>query len=499
MPFTFPPEKFYGLMVSGLGTPDLRGSQGSFSFYSDAEGKTFDVSDGVIEQLQKISGDPINPNTTIYKGLLKGPANPFKQGNHPLSIPFKLTIDKETNTACFEIGTEKVTLEPGKLSHWLRVEFKTGIIKIGGIVQLVLESLEPVKLYFSPVNIDPEKPAMPITHPKILSVYLSKLLGPYATLGMAEDTSAVNEGVLTLESLLDQTYHYQKERERIFFDTLNKYKQGLMVQVFEATDRVQHMFWQFLENPNLKVGSAPASKRAKNAVYDVYKAMDDFLGELLPKLTPNDLFMIVSDHGFNSAKREFHLNSWLHKEGYLVLKDGKTTSDKWYADVDWSKSKAYGQGLNGLFLNIKGREKYGIVNTGKEAEQLKEEIKQKLIAVTDNHTGKPVMKAVYKREELYKGPYTQNAPDVVVGYSIGFKVAWESAVNFVGGEIFADNKKMWTGDHCFTSDQVPGIFYCNKKITTTNPTLADISPTVLTAFGIPIPSFIDGRNLGVQK
>lgn len=499
VPFTFPPEKFYGLMISGLGTPDLRGSQGSFSFYSDAEAKTFDVSDGIVEQLKKNPGNSTNaPNSMTYEGLLKGPGNPFKEGNHPLSIPFKLTTDKEINTACFEIGTEKVTLEPGKLSDWIRVEFKTGVIKIGGIVQLVLESLDPVKLYFSPVNIDPEKPSMPVTHPKILSVYLSKLLGPYATLGMAEDTSAVNEGVLSLESLLDQTYYYQKERERIFFDTLKKYKQGLMVQVFEATDRVQHMFWQFLENPNLKVGNSPASKRAKNAVYDVYKAMDDFLGELLPKLTPNDLFMIVSDHGFNSAKREFHLNSWLQQEGYLVLKDGKKKSDKWYADVDWSKSRAYGQGLNGLFLNIQGREKYGIVNAGKEAEQLKEEIKRKLIAVTDDNTGKPVMKAVYKREELYKGPYTQNAPDVVVGYSIGYKVAWESAVNFVGGEIFADNKKMWTGDHCFTSDQVPGIFYCNKKITVSNPTLADISPTVLSAFGITIPSFIDGRNLGVK-
>jgi predicted AlkP superfamily phosphohydrolase/phosphomutase len=181
-----------------------------------------------------------------------------------------------------------------------------------------------------------------------------------------------------------------------------------------------------------------------------------------------------------------------------VLKQGKTKSGKWYADVDWSKSRAYGQGLNGIFLNIKGREKYGIVNAGKEAEQLKEEIKNKLIKVMDEKTGKPVMKAVYKREELYKGPYTQNAPDVVIGYSIGYKVAWESAVNFVGGDIFQDNKKMWTGDHCFTSDQVPGIFFSNRKINVKDPTLADISPTVLSAFGITPPSFIDGRNLGVH-
>lgn len=493
VPFTFPPEKFYGIMVSGLGTPDLRGSQGSFSFYSDAEGKDFDVSDGIVEQLKKILG-----NTTTYEGILKGPDNPFRKGNPPLTIPFELVIDDEKNTASLQIGKEKLEIQPGKMSKWIRLEFKAGLIKISGITQVVLESLDPVRLYFSPINIDPEKPSMPISHPKILSVYLSKLLGPYATLGMAEDTSAVNEGLLSLESLLDQTYYYQKERERIFFDTIKKYKKGLLVQVFEATDRIQHMFWQFLDQPDLKVNGVPAPDRVKNAIAAVYKAMDDFLGELLPKLTKDDLLMIVSDHGFNSAKREFHLNSWLHKEGYLVLNDGKETSGKWYADVDWSKSRAYGQGLNGLFLNIKGREKYGIVNAGKEAEQLKEEIKQKLINVTDTVAGQPVMKAVYKREELYKGPYTQNAPDVVVGYNIGHKVAWESAVNFVGGDIFSDNKKMWTGDHCFTSDQVPGIFFSNKKITLPDPTLADISPTVLTAFGITPPSFIDGRNLGVK-
>jgi predicted AlkP superfamily phosphohydrolase/phosphomutase len=493
VPFTFPPEKFYGIMVSGLGTPDLRGSQGSFSFYSDAEASTFDVSDGVVEQLTKVSD-----NTVTYRGILKGPANPFVKGNRPLEIPFTLSTDKEKNKAIIKIGKEKIDIQPGKLSDWFQVEFKAGIIKISGITQVILESIDPVRLYFSPINIDPEKPSMPITHPKILSVYLSKLLGPYATLGMAEDTSAVNEGVLSLESLLDQTYFYQEERERIFFDTMKKYKKGLLVQVFEATDRVQHMFWQFLDDPNLKVNGKPASERVKNAIAEVYKDMDDFLGKLLPKLTKDDLLMIVSDHGFNSAKREFHLNSWLHQEGYLVLNEGKTTSGKWYADVDWSKSRAYGQGLNGLFLNIKGRERFGIVNAGNEAEQLKEEIKQKLLKVIDPVTGKPVMKGVYRREELYKGPYTVNAPDVVIGYSIGHKVAWESAVNFVGGDIFTDNKKMWTGDHCFTSDQVPGIFFSNKKIKITDPTLADISPTVLSAFGIASPTFIDGRNLGVQ-
>lgn len=486
VPFTFPPEKFYGLMLSGLGTPDLRGTQGSFSFYSDADAGTSDVSEGMVEKLIK-TGD------NSYKGTLKGPGHPFLDGNPPLEMPFTLTLDKENKTAQLVIGKDTVKLEMGKLSDWYRVEFKAGWIKVPGIVQMNMESMDPVNLYFSPINIDPESPSMPVSHPKILSVYYSKQMGPYATLGMAEDTTALNEGVLSEEGLLDQIYYYQEERERIFFDTMKKYKKGLLVQVFEATDRIQHMFWQYLEN-----GSKAKADRVKNAILDVYKAMDDFLGKLLPKLSKDDLLMIVSDHGFNSANREFHLNSWLHKEGYLVLKDGKTESGKWYADVDWSKSKAYGQGLNGLFLNVKGREKHGIVKPGKEEEQLKEEIKQKLLEVMDPKTGEQVMKGVYKRQELYKGPYTRNAPDVVIGYNIGHKVAWESAVNFVGGPVFDDNKKPWSGDHCFTSEQVPGIFFSNRKIKKEKATLADISPTVLDAFGITPPAFIDGKQLGVH-
>jgi len=78
---------------------------------------------------------------------------------------------------------------------------------------------------------------------------------------------------------------------------------------------------------------------------------------------------------------------------------------------------------------------------------------------------------------------------------VGYRVSWESAVNYVGETLFSDNTRLWSGDHAFTRGAVPGIFFCNKKIKCTDPTLADISPTVLSAFGIPKQSFIDGRDL----
>lgn len=490
MPYSFPPEKFYGLMLSGLGTPDLRGSQGSFSFYTDAKAEDSGVADGILEQLQK-TGD------STYKGVIKGPGNPFAKGNPPLQLDFQLRLDKEKKAAEIVIGKEKYNLEQGKTHNWVKFEFKAGLIKISGIAQLVLEDIEPVRLYISPINIDPEKPSMPITHPRILSVYLSKLLGPFATLGMAEDTWALNERVLSEEGFLRQVYDYQREREEMFFDTFKKFKNGLMVQVFETTDRIQHMFWRYFKDSGSPADTPSKKEHVVNAVYESYKAMDDFLAKLFKKMREDDLLIIVSDHGFSAVNRDFHLNSWLHKEGFLVLKDGKKFSDKWYADVDWSKSKAYGQGLHGIFLNMKDREKFGIVKKGEEAEKIKDEIKQKLLKLKDKKTGEPVTRAVYKREEIYKGPYVQNASDIVIGYNLGYRVSPESAVNYVRDKIVTDNKRMWSGDHSFTREVIPGIFFCNRKINAENPTLADISPTILSAFGIKPPAFIDGRDLQV--
>ena len=493
VPFTFPPEKFSGHMLSGLGTPDLRGTQGSFTFYSDKTKEDFDISEGVLESLEQISD-------TTYKGKIKGPANPFLKGNVPLIQTFTLTLDREHKKATVKVGKETLTLEQGKMSDWMALEFKAGMIKIGGIGQWVLEEVgegKPIRLYLSPINIDPSSPPMPISHPKILAVYLSKLLGPFATLGMAEDTWALSEGVLSEEAFIQQVNAYHKEREVVFFDTFKKYKSGLVVQVFEATDRIQHMFWRYLKDSGSPAAQQSGNPKVKEAIYESYKAMDDFLGKLDPMLKPNDLLMIVSDHGFNSFNRGFHLNSWLHKEGYLVLQEGKTASGKWYADVDWSKSRAYGQGLNGIFLNMKGREKFGIVEAGKEADQLKEEIKEKLLKVVDQEKNKKAIKAAYKREEIYRGPYSPNAPDIVVGYNVGYRVSWESAVNYVGTQLFSDNTRLWSGDHAFTRQDVPGIFFSNRKINGTEPTLADISPTVLAAFGIQSPSFIEGKNLEV--
>jgi predicted AlkP superfamily phosphohydrolase/phosphomutase len=491
MPFTFPPEKFYGSMLAGLGTPDLRGTQGSFSFYSDGASENYDISDGVFESLRPLGDDR-------FAGRIKGPGHPFRKGNPPLEIPFTLRLDRGAKSVEIAVGKEKITLKQHQLSPWMKLDFKAGLIGVAGIAQWVLEEVEPLKLYLSPINIDPEKPSMPVSHPKIFSVYLAKLLGSFATLGMAEDTWSLNERVLSEKNFIAQVYRTQEEREGIFFSTLAKIKEGLVVQVFETTDRIQHMFWRYLPGSGSPAPRPSQDPQVTGSILESYRSMDAFLEKLFKKMRPSDLLMIVSDHGFNAFNRGFNLNTWLHREGYLVLNEGKKTSGKWYADVDWSRSRAYGQGLNGIFLNMKGREASGIVAPGDEAEKLKKEIKEKLMRVVDEKHGKNAIRKAFVREEIYRGPYTVNAPDVVVGYAIGYRVSWESAVNYVGEELFSDNTRMWSGDHAFTRDQVPGIFFCNRKIGEKDPGLIDISPTVLAAFGIAKPGFIEGRDLKIN-
>ena len=111
-----------------------------------------------------------------------------------------------------------------------------------------------------------------------------------------------------------------------------------------------------------------------NVIQDLYQRMDKLIGRVMEQIDDKTLLMIISDHGFKSFARCVNLNAWLHQNGYLALKVGKTESGDWFEDVDWSRTRAYTMGLNGLYLNVKGRESEGIVTDGKEAEALKKGI-----------------------------------------------------------------------------------------------------------------------------
>ena len=367
VPITFPPDNFYGAELSAMCVPDLLGTQGTFLLYTTrpAEEK---FKEGGVRLPLEFAGDRCET-------ALEGPGNSFLEGEPPLSLPLVIDLDRAANRANITVGDEQLELEPGTLSPWITLTFPAApMVKVSGICRMqITEMDEHVSLYIAPISLDPENPAMPVSHPSYYSTYLAKKIGPYSTLGLAEDTWALNEGVIDDATFLKQTYDVDDEREEMFFAALDRLRQGTLTCVFDATDRIQHMFWRYLEDGHPAARGLEDAEH-KNAIEEHYKRNDDLVGRVLEKTREGDVVMVISDHGFSSFRRGVNLNSWLHAEGYLTLKEGCDGSSEWLRDVDWSKTRAYVLGLTGMFLNLEGREEQGIVKPGKEAEALKAEL-----------------------------------------------------------------------------------------------------------------------------
>jgi predicted AlkP superfamily phosphohydrolase/phosphomutase len=223
--------------------------------------------------------------------------------------------------------------------------------------------------------------------------------------------------------------------------------------------------------------------------------MDDLVGRVRAKLDAKSVLVVMSDHGFKPFRRGVNVNSWLWKNGYLALKDGRTTSGEWFKDVDWDRTKAYGLGLGGIYLNLKGREAKGIVAPGAEADALRAELVGRLSGLKDEAKGTVSINRLYDTATIYSGPYKGNAPDLIVGYAEGYRVSWDSVTGKVDATVFEDNVKAWGGDHCIDPQVVPGVLFTSIPLEEKNPSIMDVAPTVLELFGVKPPAHMDGRSL----
>ncbi|MGD2295849.1 MAG: alkaline phosphatase family protein, partial [Candidatus Aminicenantes bacterium] len=488
IPITFPPEKFRGHLLSGMCVPDLKGSQGTFFFYTSDEEK-IKTREGGENILVSTEGNTI-------KTYISGPENTLLKKAEELRLPMTITVDKIKDLVSINVSGQKIRLKPRTFSDWVRITFRPGWgIKVRAICRFYISRIHPhFEMYLTPLNIDPEKPALPISFPYIYSVYLAKLLGSYVTLGEANDTWALNEGVLSEEAFLELAYANHQEWEDMLFNALDKTKKGVVVSWFETTDSIQHMFYRYLDqkHPALQTDQARMSARV---IEDLYIRMDDLLGRVLGQLDKKSGLIVMSDHGIKSFRRGVNINSWLYLNGYLSLRDNKEESEEWFKDVDWSKTKAYGLGLGGIYINQKGREAQGVVSPGEETQALKREISEKLSGLTDETDGQKPINKVFDRDELPRGPYLENCPDFIIGYNEGYRVSWDSVTGKVNSVILEDNTKAWSGDHCIDPRLVPGIFLSTFKINTSSPSIIDIAPTVHEMFGIKVPAHMDGFSL----
>ena len=440
VPITFPPEKLRGVQLSAMCVPDLRGTQGMFSFYTTRPDVAGEQTGGDIQTVTR-DGD-------IIRAELIGPENPLRTDGHVLKLPFEVTI-KDHESAVLKIGGARHELRKDEYTDWIKFALRAAPgVKVHGLCKFLLLSTQPeFELYVTPLNIDPEKPALPISYPSVYSVYLAKRQGPFATLGLAEDTWALNEHVLRDEHFIQQCIDMDREREAMFFDALDKVKRGLCVCVFDGTDRLQHTFWRDIDeqHPARRKEEEPSHR---NVIEDLYRRMDDLVGRTVAQCPRQDtMLMIISDHGFSSFRRGVDLNRWLEENGYLKVREGQR-DEKHLAGIDWSGTRAFAVGLAGIFLNIKGKYSQGIVDPDGEASQLREEIAERLAGLVDPESGASAVKQVYHASKVYRGPYKDAAPDLIVGYQRGYRVSWETAIGRTTEDVFHANTKAWSGDHC---------------------------------------------------
>jgi predicted AlkP superfamily phosphohydrolase/phosphomutase len=487
VPSNFPPVGSDARSVSGMGTPDIQGTYGTFSFFTTEPADTYD----------DVSGGKVFPVAMVENQLhakLSGPPNSFRVGNPLTSIDFTAIRDARHPVAKIQIQDHDILLKQGEWSPWINIDFTLMplVERVSAMCRFYLKEVHPhFKLYVTPVNIDPCSPAMPISTPESYAQELCQCCGPFYTQGMPEDTKALSSNVLEDGEFLQQAHLVLEEHLRLYDYELQRFQTGVLFFYFGGVDLISHMFWRTMDPSHPLYDPTNPHRRA---IVQAYRELDAVLGKALRKVDPETTLLVMSDHGFAPYYRSFHLNTWLKQEGYISLHETASDAEPELEHVNWAKTRAYGLGLYGLYINLQGREAMGTVPPTAAYDDLLDEISRKLLAVRDPATGQPVVARVYKAAEVYSGAHAQEAPDLIVGYHRGYRSSWETVLGQFPPGLIEDNTGKWSGDHS-TAEQVPGVLLSNKPLRVTQPALYDLAPTILAEFGIPIQPGMIGQVL----
>ncbi|RMH39036.1 MAG: hypothetical protein D6689_17820 [Deltaproteobacteria bacterium] len=482
LPANFPPRGGpHAELLSGMGTPDLLGTYGTFHLFTDDAGRIAkgNPSGGQVHAL-RWSGQ--HARATLY-----GPPNPTSATGEPLSLPVDIVTDRHRPVALVRIGDVEALVVEGEWTDWIPIAFDPGLVggEVRGIVKLYLQSVrQPLSLYMSPINLDPIDPAVPIAAPASYAADLARDAGRYYTQGMPEDTKALADGVLSDDEFLAQADQVFAERLRLLDRELSRFDRGVLFFYFSSIDQVSHMFFRAL------APDAPAhDARYANVIPDLYERVDAAIGRAIDRAGPDTPVIVLSDHGFAPYRRKVNLNTWLAEHGYLALRsDG--AGDGPLGHIDWERTQAYALGLNQVFINVRGRERHGSVPASQRA-VVAERLARQLEQMRDPDTGARVVTRAYV---LDPGDYPDRTPDLIVGYARGYRSSDESAVGTVTERVVEDNRDKWSGDHCMDPSHVPGVLIASEPLVTGGdpPSLADLAPTILSRYDIAPPPAMHG-------
>jgi predicted AlkP superfamily phosphohydrolase/phosphomutase len=472
-----------------MGTPDLLGTYGTYQHF--AENGPFRTKDEAGGKRSKLL---FKDETATAK--LIGPLNNFLKEPESATIPFCVHRDKAAKACVIEILKHKILLKEGQWSRWIKLDFEMSLpalipnTHLMAICRFYLQEVSPnFQLYVSPINSDPSSSALQITEPPEFIKEISDRLGLFSTTGFQEDHKALSNEVFTDEEYRIQAGMVLQERLKLLEYALDNYDDGLLFFYFSSTDLQSHMFWwdSDLKHPTR---AAEDAKMCFRHIHKLYHKLDSVVGDILRRYDDKATIIVMSDHGFANFKRQFNLNTWLRKNGYLY----PPNSTGILKNIDWSRTRAYGLGINGLYLNLKGRERDGIVKLGEQREQLLDELSTRLEAVRDTN-GKRVIFKVHRTDKVYSGPAITLAPDLVIGYCRDYRASWATCLGDMTKEILLDNDSVWSADHCADASEVPGVIFSNRPIGASTPALVDIAPSVLKKFGLNIPLSMQGEDI----
>ncbi len=353
VPSNFPPVECEARSLSGMGTPDLTGNYGISTLVTDDPPVERDLGGGRVASVYLTDG-----RCTVD---LEGPTNSWRQGDPVATVPVDILVDRANRAARIDVADRVLVMNEGDWSDWVTVEFPLiPLLKnVRGICRFYLMETAPhLRLYITPVQIDPVKPEMPISTPGGYSREVAENTGLFYTQGLPDDTNALENAFFDDDGFVQQSGLVLAERLAQFAYELDRFAgldSGFLFFYFNSPDQTCHMTWR-----NMDPGSpthAEADSDHADRIEKVYRELDDALGLAVGKAGPETTVMVMSDHGFAPWNRAFHLNTWLLDNGYLVLKDGvDATGVEMLYGVDWERTRAYAIGINGLYLNLAGRE-----------------------------------------------------------------------------------------------------------------------------------------------
>jgi predicted AlkP superfamily phosphohydrolase/phosphomutase len=326
-----------------------------------------------------------------------------------------------------------------------------------------------------------------------------------------------------------------KRRGAYALQLMADYPHDFLMFHFQATDNMQHAFWKFVD-PTHPLYDPQAAERFGPALKQLYQCIDDFVGQMLDRLTDDTTVVVMSDHGFGSLHYVVNLNLFLLDQGLLQLKHGAWTQLKtglfragltpasfwhliertglqnyvWHVskstrnkvvgkflsfdDVDWSHTLAYSIGHVGqIYINVKGREPEGIVEPGADYEAVRQRVSEVLRQLRHPETDQPLVDRIVPGDQVVHGPYVYRSPDLHIVMDNHQTIAFP---------LFATDRHIVTR-------QIRGDSGCHRPHgiliawgpeikageTVQGAHITDLAPTILHLMKLPVPDDLDGHVL----